>query len=171
MTSTRRSVTALTAAAALALGALPAVFTSTSILASGEEPATVESGTGAGSVVLSTTSSQGTVTWRDQTQTFTGGQQCEVTPGEDSDPVLDITGTIIDEAAGVARTAVAGFRDGLIGVFEVADGGPNNASQCFRSRSMMRKRLSRTKPSIGSVRFRAICIIQAVSGLGVAPAK
>ena len=46
MIRTRRTATALTAAAALALGVVPAAFTTTSILAGGEEPTTLGSGAG-----------------------------------------------------------------------------------------------------------------------------
>ncbi len=57
-TVSRRGVTALTAAAALAIGVIPAAFTTSSILAAGEGPTTLDAGTwvSAGSLELATTS-------------------------------------------------------------------------------------------------------------------
>jgi hypothetical protein len=124
----RRTATALTAAAALALGVLPAAFTASSLLATAPGPTTLTPGAvSAGSVVLSTTSEKGTISWNGQTQEITGGQQCEVTSSGAS--LLKITGSV-----GEGQSGVAGFRDGDIGVFEASApaSSPNNAAQCFR---------------------------------------
>jgi hypothetical protein len=88
MRSIRKSgITALTAAIALSLGAVPVALTVPSIVASEEAVTVVTPATdltpgaiSAGKVSLSTTSSKGTVTFKGMTQEFTGGQQCEVTP-------------------------------------------------------------------------------------------
>lgn len=127
-TPRRRAATAFTAAAALAIGVIPAAFTTSAILAGGEEPTTISpAGVEVGSVVLTTTSEKGTITWNGQTQEFTGGQQCEVS--STGARLLQIRGSV-----GGDQRGVAGFRDGDIGVFEAdaPSSSPNNASQCFR---------------------------------------
>lgn len=129
----RRGITALTAAAALAIGVIPAAFTTSSILASGEEPTTLDAGSAsAGQVVLSTSADKGTITWKGQTQEITGGQQCEVSSTGAN--ILQITGSVGFTDTGEPLTGEAGFRDGDIGVFEASApaSSPNNASQCFR---------------------------------------
>ena len=137
MRSIRRSgITALTAAIALALGAIPVALTVPSIVGSGEASTTLTAATeltpgaiSAGAVVLTTTSSKGIITYNGAIQEFTGGQQCEVTPIAGGANLLTITGSVGDTQSGTAR---AGFRDGDIGVFETATSTPDNASQCFR---------------------------------------
>jgi hypothetical protein len=124
-----RSAVAFTAAAALAIGMIPAALTSSSILAAGEERTTVDPGAvQLEPMVLTTDASQGTVSWNGITETFTGGQQCEVQWPEGEPTLLELTGSITN-----GGPAVAGFRDGQIGIYEPsADGSPTNASQCFR---------------------------------------
>jgi hypothetical protein len=134
MRSIRKSgITALTAAIALSLGAVPVALTVPSILASGEGSTTSTAGaTGATSTLtLATTSSKGTVTWSGSdtlTQSFAEGSAdfCGITDTPGSADLLELTGTIGD---GIDKglTGVAGFRGGEIGVYELS-----NASQCFR---------------------------------------
>lgn len=124
----------ITAAAAVAIGIVPAWVTASSLTAGADGPTTLSpASVPVGQVVLSTTSGMGTVTWRDDVQQFTGGQQCEITPEAQTDPILQITGSISGSATEI-RSAAAGFRDGDLGVFEISDTGssPNNAAQCFR---------------------------------------
>ncbi len=130
----RRTATAITAAAAVAIGVLPVWVTAASLISGGDAPMSLTpAATSAGQVVLSTTSDSGSVTWRDDLQQFIGGQQCEILPADGTDPILAITGSI-SGPDGTIRSAAAGFRDGDMGVFEISDSGssPNNAAQCFR---------------------------------------
>ncbi len=123
-------ITAATAAIALSLGAIPIAVVTPTLLGGGDAttsltPASVS----LGPLVLSTTSTEGRVSWNGTTQVFTGGQQCAITAPADSLHLLDIRGSV-----GGDQDATAGFRDGDIGVFEATATGsdPNNASQCFR---------------------------------------
>ena len=137
MRSIKKSgITALTAAIALSLGAVPVALTVPSIVASGEGSTSVTPATAltpgaidAGTVELKTTSTKGIITYKTDTQEFTGGQQCEVTPIASTANLLTITGSVGPSQTGTAR---AGFRDGDIGVFETTTSSPDNASQCFR---------------------------------------
>ena len=119
-------VTALTAAVALSIGVIPTAFMTSSILAAGEGTTTLTPATDyfpGPTLTLSTASGLGAVALggSDLTQTFDGGQFCQLgtTSGVD---LIDFGGTI-----GGTATALAGFRDGSIGVYE-----GTNASQCFR---------------------------------------
>ena len=125
----RRGATALTAAIALALGGIPAAFTTSSILAAGEGTTTLDAGAvDVESMVFKANGSQGAVTWNGITETFTGGQQCEIIWAGGAPTLMELSGSTRD-----GSPAVAGFRDGQIGVFEPSgDGTPTNASQCFR---------------------------------------
>lgn len=120
----KSGITALTAAIALGIGAIPVAFTAPALLArDGALGALVTGSAPAGTLTLATTSASGTVTWSGSPQTtqeFTGGQFCEINDTS-SVSLLDITGDVGD------RDGVAGFRGGSIGVFEF-----DNASQCFR---------------------------------------
>jgi hypothetical protein len=131
MRSIRKSgITALTAAIALSIGVIPVALTVPSIMASGDEAIILTPGaTPAGQVHLATTSAKGTITYNGAVQEFTGGQQCEVTPIAGGAKLLKISGSVGDTQSGVA---VAGFKDGDIGVFETTTSSPDNASQCFR---------------------------------------
>lgn len=130
MRSKRRSgITALTAAIALGIGAIPVTLTAPTLLAGGEETVTlVPAAAAAGTLSLTTTSGAGSVRWSESnlTQGFTGGLHCEieidVTPT--SADLLQITGSV-----GESPDGKAGFKNGSIGVFEFED---ENSSQCFR---------------------------------------
>lgn len=131
ITVRKRGVTALTAAAALAIGVIPAAFTTSSILASGEGTTTLAPGAASiGKMVVSATSAGGSVSFNGTTESFAGGQQCQIMPAMDaaSSKLLNITGSIGGDPG------TAGLRDGFIGVYESdpEGDGPQNASQCFR---------------------------------------
>lgn len=129
-----RAITAMTAAAALALGVIPAAFTASSILASGED-STLTAATDyfpGPTMTLSATGTQGVIAvdGTNLRQTFTGGQYCEIAYGSDSADLLRLEGDLGDPTAPpTVADGKAGFRDGALGVYE---SGVTNASQCFR---------------------------------------
>jgi hypothetical protein len=126
MRSIRKSgITALTAAIALSIGAIPAAFTASSILADGGGTTLLTpASTSVGTLTLATTPEIGRLTYGGMSQEFTSGLHCEVQPSPGGDDLLDISGSVQS-----GSTAEAGFKGGQIGVFEYQDA---NSSQCFR---------------------------------------
>jgi hypothetical protein len=125
MRSIRRSgITALTAAIALGIAAVPLGGFALGDVGEGQAHTVVTpAAADVPDLVLRTTSAEGQVSWEGLSQTFNGGQFCGVTNVEGAS-LLTLTGQV-----GLSKesTELAGFREGQIGVFE-----ETNASQCFR---------------------------------------
>ena len=131
MRRTRRAGrTALAAVIALGVVAVPAAALTAPTLTGGAPAAAVASSlpVSAGKIVLSTTSSKGTVTYGGMTQEFREQSQCRIVPIGEAPDLLTIRGFLGDEPGS------AGFRNGELGVYERDDegDGASNASQCFR---------------------------------------
>jgi hypothetical protein len=124
-------LTALASAVAVALTAIPfSGFASGPVVEAPQTSSIVQASTAtsAGTLMLETTSTVGTVSWAGQTQTFTGGQQCGIVPTPGSPNLLDLKGRT------GTGDGTAGFRDGNIGVYEfdMEGDGPTNAAQCSK---------------------------------------
>jgi hypothetical protein len=126
-------LTALASAVAVALTAIPfSGFASGPVVEAPQTTSIVQASTAtttsAGTLVLSTTSAKGTVTYDGMTQEFSEANQCQIVQAPGAPELLLLEG-IVGGAAGTA-----GFRNGDIGVYErdTEGDGSSNAAQCFR---------------------------------------
>lgn len=127
--SRRAGRTALAAAIALGVVAVPAAAITAPTLLSGQTQAAImPTAASAGSLVLSTTSESGVVEWNLLRQEFSEENQCRIVQAAGTPDLLTLRGLVGD------TSGTAGFRNGDIGVYERDDegNGSSNAAQCFR---------------------------------------